>query len=598
LNQEIQPTIPATIPTMTFSDLGLTPDLVKHLLSLQFSTPTPIQVNTIPKLLKSKNDFVGLAPTGTGKTAAFGLPLIEKLDEKKNSIQALVLSPTRELAQQVSLQLQNFGRQKNIKVVTVYGGANYSTQLSALKRGAHIVVATPGRLVDFIEKKALSLANVQVVVLDEADEMVSRGFKEDLEFILEATKGQETHPQTWLFSATMSSSVQKIANSYLKVTEKTEIKKEDQVSATVKQYYCAVPEKDKIEVLTRILQSHDDFYGLIFCEMKSQVATLSRVLTERGFAAEAIHGDRSQAERETTLARFRKRQVKIMVATDVAARGLDIKELTHVVNYTMPWVVDTYIHRIGRTARAGKTGTVINIISNSEVRDLHRIQGQLKIQIEKMEIPSGNKLALQKVASVQAELLKAMDNEFLFGKAMKMVEEASVEGMEGKTPNEIMAALLIKDYSDLLFQKDIQPLTIGGKSNYRDNDGGGPRRGRFGGGGGRGGSRGGYRGRDDRGGGDRGERRNYRADVRDDRGDGGGERRPRSTMSNDGPPRRPRPDFYERKPRSAMSEGVAPRRPRAAASSEGAPRRPKSPEEFSERRPRSGGAGAPRKPRR
>jgi ATP-dependent RNA helicase DeaD len=426
---------------------------------MQFNTPTPIQVNTIPKLLTTHNDFVGLAPTGTGKTAAFGLPLIEKINSKKNTTQALVLSPTRELAQQVALQLQNFGKPKNIQVVTIYGGASYSTQLKGIKKGAHIIVATPGRLVDFLEKKALSLSSVEVVVLDEADEMVSRGFKEDLEFILKATKEQKTHPKTWLFSATMSQSVQKIANSYLKVSERTEIKKETELSSSVKQYYCTVADKDKIEVLSRVLQADDDFYGLIFCEMKSQTATLSRVLTERGFAAEAIHGDRSQAERESTLARFRKRQVKILVATDVAARGLDIKELTHVVNYTMPWVVDTYVHRIGRTARNGKDGTVINIVSNSEVRDLHRIQGQLKIKMEKLEIPSGKKLAQQKVEAIQSQLLKAMENEFLFGRAKQMVGELT--GLDDKDPKDILAAIIINDYSDLLFQKEIQPFALG-----------------------------------------------------------------------------------------------------------------------------------------
>lgn len=447
--------------SMTFSDLGLNAELVKHLSSLQFTTPTPIQVNTIPKLLKSVNDFVGLAPTGTGKTAAFGLPLIEKLDPSNPKIQALVLSPTRELAQQVSLQLQNFGRQKQIKVVTIYGGANYSTQLNSLKKGAHIVVATPGRLVDFLEKKSLSLKDVSVVVLDEADEMVSRGFKEDLEFILEATKQKDKNINTWLFSATMSASVAKIANSYLKVSERTEVKKEDQISANVKQWYCAVPEKDKVEVLTRIMQEQEDtFYGLIFCEMKSQVATLARVLTERGFAAEAIHGDRSQAERETTLARFRKGSVKILVATDVAARGLDIKELTHVVNFTMPWVVDTYIHRIGRTGRNGMSGTVINIVSNQEVRDLHRVQGQLKTKIEKMEIPSGATLARKKVDGIQNKLLEALNNEFLFSRAMKLVEDSTSE-LQNKSAKEILAALLIADYEGLLFKKDIQPLEIG-----------------------------------------------------------------------------------------------------------------------------------------
>lgn len=325
------------------------------------------------------------------------------------------------------------------------------------------------------------------------------------------------------------------------------------MSATVKQMYCAVPEKDKIEVLTRVLQAEEDFYGMVFCEMKSQVATLARVLTEKGFPADAIHGDRSQQEREQTLARFRKRQVKILVATDVAARGLDIKELTHVINYTMPWVVDTYVHRIGRTARNGQSGTVINIISNQEVRDLHRIQGQLKVQIEKMEIPSGQKLAEKKVTTIQENLLKALENEFLIGKALKMVE-GSESALKDKTPTEIIAALLIADYSDLLFQKDIQPLTIGAG---RSSGGGGVSRSRRGGGGGRG-----YGRRDDRGG-DRRGRGGYRADVRDDRGDYGdrgerSERRSERPSRSDRPTRSASSERSERGDRAERSE----RRPR------------------------------------
>jgi ATP-dependent RNA helicase DeaD len=267
----------------------------------------------------------------------------------------------------------------------------------------------------------------------------------------------------------------------LKVSEKTEIKKETQLSTTVKQMYCAVNEKDKIEVLTRVLQAEEDFYGMVFCEMKSQVATLARILTERGFPADAIHGDRSQQEREQTLARFRKRQVKILVATDVAARGLDIKDLTHVINYTMPWVVDTYVHRIGRTARNGQSGTVINIISNQEVRDLHRIQNQLKIQIEKMEIPSGESLAQKKVESIQESLLKAMENEFLMSKARKMIENSS-SLLSDKKISDILAALLVSDYTDLLFQKDIQPISTQGHSRSAGSSGRSRRGGRSGGG--------------------------------------------------------------------------------------------------------------------
>lgn len=504
----------------SFSDLGLNPKLTEHLLSLNFLNPTPIQTKTIPTLLSSEKDFIGLAPTGTGKTAAFGLPLIERIDASQRKIQALVLSPTRELAIQVAQQLESFGYPQKIRVATIYGGGSYTTQRNQIRDGAQIVVATPGRLVDFLTQKEFNLENVETVILDEADEMVSRGFKEDLELILESTQSK-AQPRIWLFSATMSSQVQKIANSYLTDTDRMEIKKDQTLSALLEQYYCAIPEKSKRAVLLRVIQSQKDFYGVIFCEMKHQASEIARFLADRGFSAEAIHGDRSQAERERTLGRFKKHQVKILVATDVAARGLDIQDLTHVINFTLPWQVDVYTHRVGRTARNGKTGIAISLVSEGEIRDMHRIQGALKIQLQKLEIPSQKNSIMNKFTDIQKDLLQILKSSTFIEKAKEILAESGfVEEFGDLEAEDILAALVVSKHKDLFYDDKFEQLSVDRKSGRSSgSEGGGQRRGRNGrGGGGRRRSFGEARF-------ERGERRDDRRDDRGESSFGGGERR-------------------------------------------------------------------------
>lgn len=463
--------------TLSFSDLGINSKLTQHLASINFLNPTPIQTKTIPTLLTSEKDFIGLAPTGTGKTAAFGLPLIERIDAGQRKIQALVLSPTRELAIQVAQQIESFGYPQRIKVATIYGGGSYTTQRNQIRDGAQIIVATPGRLVDFLTQKEFNLENVQTVVLDEADEMVSRGFKEDLELILESTQAK-AQPRIWLFSATMNSQVQKIANNYLSETDRMEIKKDDALSALLEQYYCAIPEKSKRAVLLRVIQAQKDFYGVVFCEMKHQASEIARFLTERGFHAEAIHGDRSQAERERTLARFKKHQVKILVATDVAARGLDIQDLTHVINFTLPWQVDVYTHRVGRTARNGKAGIAISLVSENEVRDMHRIQGALKVQLQKLEIPSQKHSIMNKLSDIQKDLMQIYKSSNFIEKAKDLVKEASLDAeLAELSASDMLAALLVSKHKDLFYEDKIETLDVDRKfsrsSDRKERSGGG-----------------------------------------------------------------------------------------------------------------------------
>ncbi len=558
----------STEPTISFADLGLMPELVKHLESLNFKVPTPIQVQTIPQLLKMDGDFIGLAPTGTGKTAAFGLPLVQALDPADKSTQALILCPTRELALQVSAQIQSFGSKRGLRVVTIYGGASYRPQVEGVKRGAHIIIATPGRLVDMLDQEIVKLGKVKTVVLDEADEMVSMGFKDDLERILGETQSEGESPRTWLFSATMSPGVRNIAQGYLKTTGSVEVKGGPRLSELIQQCHYAVYERDKSEVLLRVLQTHDDFYGLIFCQTKAEVAELARILTSKGYPAEAIHGDKSQADREKTLALFKRRAVKALVATDVAARGLDIKDLTHVVNYSLPWEVDTYVHRIGRTGRNGQKGIALNLISPNDVRGLHRIQSVLKVQIPRLEIPPAKKLAQQRLEKLQGELTIAMANEKLYAKAQEFVGMLGFEGpLMEKTGLEIFAAMVAAFNKDLLGQKDIETFATEARSRGGFARGSGQSRGprSFDRGGDRGSDRGGDRGGYDRGsdrGGDRGgydraagPRRYDRSPRADDRAPSTAERPSRFGGTNI-EDRAPRPEFK----REAGFEPRGPRR--------------------------------------
>lgn len=577
---------------------------MKAMNEMGFTSATPIQEKAIPMLLAEAQDMIGLASTGTGKTAAFGIPLIEKIDASLKSTQGLVLSPTRELALQVADQLAKLGKYKGVRVVTIYGGSSYRTQMEGVKKGAHIVVATPGRLVDFLEQKIVQLTNVQTLVLDEADEMISMGFKDDLEFILKHTHNEDAAAsgraacKTWLFSATMSRDIRRVADAYLEKPEIIEIAKSQGMSDLVKQSYYTVKDEHKNEVISRLLQMYDNFHGIIFCQTKMEVVELEDKLQKRGFAVASLHGDKQQREREITLKKFRSGEAKVLVATDVAARGLDVKDLTHVINHSLPWDVESYVHRIGRTGRNGKEGIAISLINPRQVSSLRRLQNVTKKTLEKGKIPTADEVAVTRLQKFMGQLVNVPTEGRKFKIALEMFTELvqkDESGLLNLAPPDLLARVITALHPEILAEKDYDlDFMKGGLEQRRD--GGGRRDDR----GGRTLS-GGYR-NDSRGGGYTSRRdRDDRGD-RSDRGD-----RPRSSGYA---ARGERTERAERSERPERKESFAPRAERRESSfiprkderKEGfAPRGDRysdRKESFAPRRERSGGGSDDSYPRR
>ena len=367
-----------------FETLGLSESTLAAIKAKGFEEPTPIQAKVIPVLMEGGKDIIGQAQTGTGKTAAFGLPLIEQLDENGDHVQALILAPTRELAIQISDEINSLKGSKRLDVIPVYGGQSIDVQLRRLKKGVDIVVGTPGRVMDHIRRRTLKLGGLACLVLDEADEMLNMGFIDDIEFIIEHTPEDK---RTLLFSATMPDRIRSIASKYMKNQVMLAVKNEHLTVDLTDQIYFEVSESDKFEALCQMIDMEQDFYGLIFCRTKNDVDNIASRLVDRGYDAEGLHGDISQALRQKVLGRFKKKQISILVATDVAARGLDVNDLTHVVNYALPQDPESYVHRIGRTGRAGKQGTAVTFITPSEYRKLGFIQKVSKAEIKKGKLP-------------------------------------------------------------------------------------------------------------------------------------------------------------------------------------------------------------------
>jgi ATP-dependent RNA helicase DeaD len=368
----------------TFNTLGLDPGLVQVVSERGYAEPTPIQAQSIPLLLTGK-DMIGQAQTGTGKTAAFGLPMLQQIEPGQNHVQALVLAPTRELALQVSNALYNYGSVLNVSVLPVYGGQSYSRQINRLRRGVDIVVGTPGRLLDLIKQKVLDLSQVNMVVLDEADEMLSMGFIEDIETILAQTRPER---QTALFSATVPGPIKRLAAKYMHDPVSISVKGEERTVETITQRYYFVNESEKLAALTRLFEMEEMTSVLVFVKTRVASGELANALTVRGHPAEALNGDLSQDAREQVLKRFRRNQIKVLVATDVAARGLDIEDVSHVFNYDLPSDVEVFVHRVGRTGRAGKEGEAISLVSPTETGRLRRIEAYTRKKMEKAEIPT------------------------------------------------------------------------------------------------------------------------------------------------------------------------------------------------------------------
>lgn len=370
-----------------FSKLGISDDVVNAVKELGFENPTPIQEQSIPVLLEGSNDFVGLAQTGTGKTAAFGLPLLELIDFKSNKPQALILCPTRELCLQITNDIKNFSKNTpNAHVVAVYGGANIMQQLREIRNGVQIVVATPGRMLDIIGRKAIDFSSVKYVVLDEADEMLNMGFQEDINDILSTTPDDK---KTWLFSATMPPEVRRIAKNYMENPVELIMGTKNTGNVNIEHEYYIVRARDKYAALKRIVDFNPEIFAVVFCKTKMDTQDVAEHLIKDGYNADSLHGDLSQQQRDKVMQRFRDRNMQLLIATDVAARGIDVNNVTHVINYSLPDEIESYTHRSGRTGRAGKTGISICIINSKETGKIRQIERIIGKQFTKAELPTG-----------------------------------------------------------------------------------------------------------------------------------------------------------------------------------------------------------------
>jgi len=427
---------------VTFNDLGLSPEVLEAVNKKGFEEPTAIQAITIPVMLRDDTNIIAQAQTGTGKTAAFGLPLIEMINPEAKTVQALILAPTRELAVQVAEEINSLKGKKDLRIVPIYGGQSIVEQLRRLRRGVHIVVGTPGRVIDHLNRKTLKLGNIEHLILDEADEMLNMGFIEDMEEIMKHTNPEK---RTLLFSATMPGKIKELARKYMEGYELLKVKKEQLTSNLTEQIYFEVKESDKFEALCRIIDIEDGFYGLVFCRTKSDVDSVVSHMTDRGYDAEAIHGDISQMQRERTLEKFKKKRINILIATDVAARGIDVSNLTHVINYSLPQDPESYVHRIGRTGRAGKEGTAITFITPREYSRLMFIQRVSKSDIKKSQVPKVKDIMKAKKRKIYADLTAILEDEIdekYRNWANKLLDE--------NNPSDIMAAILNYSFEEVL----------------------------------------------------------------------------------------------------------------------------------------------------
>jgi ATP-dependent RNA helicase DeaD len=417
-----------------FSRLDLRAELVQAVVDEGYTEPTPIQSAVIPVLLSGK-DVIGQAQTGTGKTAAFSLPLLQTIEPGLGPVQGLILAPTRELAMQVSEAIFTYGKHLGARVLAVYGGQPYARQISRLRKGVDVVVGTPGRLLDLIERKSLDLSQVRVLVLDEADEMLSMGFIEDIESILAETPADR---QTALFSATVPPAIRRLADGYMRKPQSISIERSQLTVAATDQRYYLVNEADKVAALTRLLEAEDMTRALIFARTRVGTGELASELTAMGYPAEALHGDMGQGEREQVLSRFRGERVNVLVATDVAARGLDIDDISHVFNFDLPPNPEVYVHRVGRTGRAGKSGVAITLLTPPDLWRMRRIEGYTKQSISKNDLPTVAEIEARRDA-ILLEKVGVWLSRDRCQRERAMVEELVAEGYD---PLDIAAAAL------------------------------------------------------------------------------------------------------------------------------------------------------------
>jgi ATP-dependent RNA helicase DeaD len=384
----------------TFKDLSLSPEILAVLDALGFTEPTEIQSKAIPLLLSEKKiDFHGQAQTGTGKTLAFGLPLLQKIDKSRKVPQALIVAPTRELAVQIYESLEKIGSKVGVSLAVIYGGVSMEEQIYKLKRGVQIVVGTPGRINDHLRKKTLAAGAIETLVLDEADIMLDMGFKDDVE---ETMRYLPKDRQIWLFSATVKAGIADIMKKHMQDPVSVRVTPKMVTAQRTKQYYCIVPFRSRVHAITRFIQATSDFYGFIFCQTKILTSEVAEELVKRGYNVAALHGDLSQTQRNAVIKKFKNRAYTILVATDVAARGIDVPDITHVINYSVPDDLEGYVHRIGRTGRAGKEGIAITFISKSEQRTIQHLERKFSVRIEPIDVPSREVVLEKRMAEIPA----------------------------------------------------------------------------------------------------------------------------------------------------------------------------------------------------
>ncbi len=445
----------------TFQTIGLQPELLQAIEELGYVTPTSIQEQAIPKLLEGDCDFLGLAQTGTGKTAAFGLPMLQKTDLTQNVIQGLVICPTRELCLQITEDLKSYSKHKgNLRVLAIYGGSSIQQQIRDLRRGVQIIVATPGRMIDIIERGEIKLENVKYVVLDEADEMLNMGFKEDIHHILSYTPEQKN---TWLFSATMPKEIRNIANQFMTNPLEVQVGERNSGNANIAHKYFVVKSRDRYTTLKRMVDVNPSIYGIIFTRTKADAQEIAEHLIKDKYNADALHGDLSQQQRDKVMGRFRDRSLQILVATDVAARGIDVNDITHVINYSLPDDDESYTHRSGRTGRAGKLGICMSIIHIKELHRVGELERKIKMKFEKSQIPTGIEVCEAQLMNIVHEIGNIDVNEDQIGKFLPQV----MEEFEKFSKEDLIKKLVSQEFNHFLnYYKDAPDLNL--PDNKRD----------------------------------------------------------------------------------------------------------------------------------
>lgn len=427
-----------------FASLGLSQEVLDAIQELGFETPTPIQAESIPVLLNSKQDVLGFAQTGTGKTAAFSLPIVERVDHSKKHVQALILCPTRELCMQIKRDIASFSKYLHkINVTAIYGGDSASRQIKDLDRGAQIVVGTPGRVKDLMNRGKLRLGKVDFLVLDEADDMLDKGFKDDLDEILDQMPEDR---QTLLFSATMSQEIRRVVKTRMTNPKEVKVSAQNLGADSVQHHLVTVHSRDRYAALCRLLDANPDVYGIVFCRTRRQTQEIASKLITHKYSAEAIHGDIDQRDRSRTMERFRKRQIQILVATDVAARGIDVDELTHVINYELPDSPETYVHRSGRTGRAGNSGISIAITHMKEKGKIRRIESIMKKQFTQIPVPTGDAICEAQLMSLIHRVKNVKVDTKKLGKYLPAIQEE----LAGMSYNELIQHFVSVEFNRLL----------------------------------------------------------------------------------------------------------------------------------------------------